>query len=47
MRFARATKVENSADAEVRVFECAACGHEFRIAVWADAADPAGVPGGL
>lgn len=47
MRFARAAKADNSADAEVRVFECPACGHEFRITVWADAANPVAGPGGL
>jgi hypothetical protein len=47
MQFARAAKAENSADVEVRVFECATCGHEFRIAVWADAEDPAAVLGGF
>lgn len=47
MHFSRAIQAENSAGAEVRVFECAACGHEFRITVWADAADPVGAPGGL
>ena len=47
MRHARSIQAEKSPDAEVRVYACSACGHEFRLTVWADGAVPAGAVEGL
>lgn len=47
MRLAGASQIEKPSGAEVRVYECSDCGHELRLMVWADAADPAAAVGGL
>lgn len=47
MRFAHSIQADKSRDAEVRVYACHVCGHEFRLTVWADGAVPAGAVEGL
>lgn len=38
---------ELSPDAEIRTYICEACGHEFKLTVWVDAASHAGPQAGL
>ena len=47
MRYALSIHAGKSPDAEVRVYACHVCGHEFRLTVWADGAVPAGAVEGL
>jgi hypothetical protein len=47
MHLARSTKSEKTPGAEVRTYECKPCGHELRLTVWAETADPAVATGGL
>jgi hypothetical protein len=47
MRLARATQIEKPSGTEVRTYECIDCGHELRLMVWADGADPVAAVGGL
>lgn len=47
MRLVRVTQAEQAPAAEIRVYECPACGHELRLTVWTDEADRAGVVEGL
>lgn len=47
MRLVRVTQADHAPAAEIRVYQCPACGHELRLTVWADAADPAGMVEGL
>lgn len=47
MRLVRVTQAEQAPAAEIRVYECPACGHELRLTVWTDAADRVGVVEGL
>jgi peptide subunit release factor 1 (eRF1) len=47
MRFTRSKQADKSPGIEVRVYECPACGHELRLTVWADVADPVAVVEGL
>jgi hypothetical protein len=47
MRLSRSEPARTSPDTEVRFYECAVCGHEFRMTVWTDAIAPSGVTGGL
>jgi hypothetical protein len=47
MRLVRATQADKSPAAEIRVYQCLACGHELRLTVWADAANPVVGPAGL
>jgi hypothetical protein len=47
MQFARSIQTDNSSDTEIRVYECAACGHEFRLMVWIDAPDSTAPVGSL
>lgn len=44
MRFDHSERNLQSPDSEVRVYACAACGHEFRLMVWTDADGGSSVP---
>lgn len=44
MALALRTRAELSPEAELRTYVCEACGHEFKLTVWADAAAPQAGP---
>ena len=41
------TRVDAAEEAELRTYSCEACGHEFKLTVWADAAQQPAGPAGL
>lgn len=47
MHLARSKQADKSPGTEVRVYECSACGHELRLTVWAEVADPVAAVDGL
>lgn len=47
MALASKAKAELSPEAELRTYICEACGHEFKLTVWADAAPRVGPQVGL
>jgi hypothetical protein len=47
MRLDRTETTDQSRDTEVRIFVCAACGHELRLMVWADVVRQTGPVVGL
>jgi hypothetical protein len=49
MRLARSNLSDNSPDTEIRIYECAGCGHELRLMAWREPAIGGAAPsvGGL